>query len=264
MHRLRDKMSIPVLTYHSIGEGYGPTSMPEKLFRKQLVALSDLGYRGVTLSEYLCWIRGGASLSSRSVLITFDDAFDDFAKLAAPELLKHDFGACVFVPTGRLGLSEDWIGSSYPAKPIISSVTALSLVNAGFELGSHSVTHKDLTQLDDRELEYELTQSLDTLASLTGKPVSAFAPPYGASSQRVRTQVAKYYDCSFGVSLGCSELDGDLFEIPRIEMHYFRDDLRFRAFLNGSRTYLGIRQLGRNLRSLLPKNGVRSMRGPTL
>ena len=49
------------------------------------------------------------------MLITFDDAFEDFAQVAAPILQRHGFSALVFVPTRRLGRPEGWHGANDPA-----------------------------------------------------------------------------------------------------------------------------------------------------
>ena len=71
-----------VLTYHSISDAAGPTSIPPAVFAEQMQVLADLGRRGVTLDEFIAWHEGDDS-NSGNVLITFDDAFDDFAWSAA-------------------------------------------------------------------------------------------------------------------------------------------------------------------------------------
>ena len=65
--------------------------------------LTDLGRRSLRLREFIDWHEGKNGDADDGVLITFDDAFEDFAEVAAPILKRHGFSALVFVPTRRLG-----------------------------------------------------------------------------------------------------------------------------------------------------------------
>jgi len=56
-------------------------------------------YRVVSTHEVLAAVRSGRPLPQRAVLITFDDAYRDFADIAWPILRKHRLPATVFVPT---------------------------------------------------------------------------------------------------------------------------------------------------------------------
>jgi peptidoglycan/xylan/chitin deacetylase (PgdA/CDA1 family) len=56
-------------------------------------------HRVITLAELLKRREGGPALPRRSVLITFDDAYADFAVHAWPVLRRHGLAASLFVPT---------------------------------------------------------------------------------------------------------------------------------------------------------------------
>lgn len=56
-------------------------------------------YRVVSMSELLDAIDRNEPLPKRAVLITFDDAYSDFAEIAWPVLKKYRLPATVFVPT---------------------------------------------------------------------------------------------------------------------------------------------------------------------
>ncbi len=59
------------------------------------------------------------------------------------------------------------------------------------EIGSHSMTHPDLTTLSDPQVCNELTQADLTIASITGQSTRPyFRPPYGARNDHVRQLVA--------------------------------------------------------------------------
>ena len=50
---------------------------------------------------------------------------------------------------------------------------------AGHEIGTHSATHSYMSRLSEAEIRSELKSSSEAIASVTGKQVSLFRPPYG-------------------------------------------------------------------------------------
>jgi hypothetical protein len=63
---------------------------------------------------------------------------------------------------------------------MMSPAEIKALVVARHEVGSHSITHPDLTTVDDTQLATELTGSKALLESIIGEPVTNFAYPFGA------------------------------------------------------------------------------------
>lgn len=235
-----------VLTYHSIAEGSGPTSIPPPVFRAQLQALADAGYRALTLAEFLAWRRGETPAGQRQVLITFDDGFLDFATDAHPALKALGFSSLMFVPTGKLGGVEDWdMGTG---RPLMGWDQVLTLSAEGVEFGAHGIGHRDLTRLPPEERRREIAASGVDLGRTLGKPVRAFAAPYGSVDAAVLADVAGAYDVAFGTRLGLARRDDPVFDVPRVEMHYFRDPARWRAFLEGDHRYFHGRRTLRAVR----------------
>ena len=60
---------------------------------------------------------------------------------------------------------------------------------AGIEIGSHTVTHPILTNVDDEQLRYELVNSRSRLESELGIPVTLFCYPNGSYDERVEAAV---------------------------------------------------------------------------
>jgi peptidoglycan/xylan/chitin deacetylase (PgdA/CDA1 family) len=240
---------VLVLTYHSISEAGGPTSIPPAIFATQLQVLADLGRRSLRLGEFIDWHQGTNGGADDGVLITFDDAFDDFAQVAAPILQRHGFSALVFVPTRRLGSPEGWHGANDPARPLMDWATVRALANDGIEFGGHSRTHADLTRLPPRECEDEVAGCAEDLSAAIGKPVVSFAAPYGRVSPDVLAMIGRHYRIAFGTRLAEAERGQDRFEVPRIDMHYFRDRRHWAGLLEGRRNYLRVRQALRAVRS---------------
>ena len=162
----------------------------------------------------------------RSAAITFDDAYNGVFQHAAPVLRSLNLPATVFVVSDAAdGLPVFWWDhpsssgallhreyfvvtlrgdqqailpdDRFPALLIPPRAyrpagwnTIRAAVAAGFEIGSHSCTHRNLTQLDDRELRDEVTRSREIIARQTGAMPEWFAYPYGIWDDRVRDAVA--------------------------------------------------------------------------
>jgi peptidoglycan/xylan/chitin deacetylase (PgdA/CDA1 family) len=240
---------VLVLTYHSISEAPGPTSIPPAVFAMQMQVLADLGRRGVRLSEFIDWHQGSVGDAEDGVLITFDDAFEDFAQVAAPILRRHGFSALMFVPTRRLGQPEGWPGANDPPRPLMDWAMVRTLAEDGFEFGGHSRSHADLTKLSTADREEEIVGCAEDLSVEIGKPVEGFAAPYGRVSPEVVETIGQHYRVAFGTRLALPERGKDRFDIPRIDMHYFRDPKHWTGLLEGRMGYLRLRQALRAVRS---------------
>lgn len=59
------------------------------------------------------------------------------------------------------------------------------LAQAGHELGSHSQTHRDMTQLDRAQIAWELEASAAAIRAATGQSPRLFRPPSGAYNDLV-------------------------------------------------------------------------------
>jgi peptidoglycan/xylan/chitin deacetylase (PgdA/CDA1 family) len=100
---------LRVLTYHRVDHpGARPHLHPPLLsatpdeFAAQMEWLAR-HWRVVNLAEVLAAQTNGECLSARSVLVTFDDAYEDFAEHAWPVLKRLGLPVALFVPTAYPG-----------------------------------------------------------------------------------------------------------------------------------------------------------------
>jgi peptidoglycan/xylan/chitin deacetylase (PgdA/CDA1 family) len=234
---------LAVLAFHSISAEPGPTSIPAATFRMQLATLADEGFRSMSCADFLYW-RDGRIDAAKRVLITFDDGYADFASAAFPALREHGFSAIVFVPTGKLGGREDWAGANASPRSLMDWPTVAALAGAGIEFGGHGVTHTDLTRLTPERRRAEIETSARALAERLGARPRTFAAPYGRVNAATLADIARAYDAAFGTRFAIADRRGARFDVPRVEMHYFRNARNWRAFLRGRRSYfLGRRAL---------------------
>ena len=245
---------VDILMYHSVSNAEGPTSIAPEIFAKQMAAIAEAGVKVISLDDLLSAKAEKTTLPPQSIIITFDDGFKDFVETAWPVMDKFGFSPIVYVPTGWVAKSENWRGANDPARRLMNWAEIREMSDAGVSIGSHAVSHLDLTTLPDDALVAELRQSRKALEDRLGKPVPHFAPPYGLTTQDVRNKIAKEYKTSVGTRLGRASPDDDVFDLPRLEMFYFKDLNRWRDHLaqKGS-LYLNRRRLLRHVRETVSK-----------
>ncbi len=116
------------------------------------------------------------------VSITFDDTWTNDRRTLLT-LADHGFVVDLFVATDIV------------ADETVDGIERVhDFLAAGHGLGSHSVTHRDLTTLTTAELEAELIDSAADIAATFDRDVTAFASPFGIYNTPVLDQIARRYD----------------------------------------------------------------------
>lgn len=163
------------LMYHEIASagratcsrdpGYLRYVVTESEFRAHMAALSAGGFQGISAGRAL---DAPPDMRSSSVVISFDDGSETDLLFAAPILREFGFAAIFYVVAGFIG------------RPCYLSAAQLrELVTAGFEIGSHSVTHPYLADLAEADLRREIFESKERLEQITGLPIEHFSCPGG-------------------------------------------------------------------------------------
>lgn len=127
--------------------------------------------------------------------ITFDDGFRSVLEHGLPALEPLGVPATVFVSSAfaddpgqpRRGAAIDrYLGGPHEHELYVMPWEELrSLVDHGWEIGSHTVHHPFLTALDDEELAFELGESRRRIADVLGRPCTTLAYPTGDHDARV-------------------------------------------------------------------------------
>jgi peptidoglycan/xylan/chitin deacetylase (PgdA/CDA1 family) len=119
---------------------------------------------------------------------------------------------------------QDFVKSWYLSESDLSIIN-----NLGFEIGSHTCSHRLLSNMEEIEIKNELMNSRFELAELTKSEIKSFCYPYGGPfsyNQKVIDEVQKagYTEC-FSVSPNEINLHMNsklsLYELPRYDCNIF-------------------------------------------
>jgi peptidoglycan/xylan/chitin deacetylase (PgdA/CDA1 family) len=87
----------------------------------------------------------------------------------------------------------------------------------GVSFGSHSLTHSDLTSLDDVSLRKEIEESRDLISSLTGKKDISFSLPFGRYNDNTLRAIRESgFLCVLTSDDGLSGPGDDLYRLKRV------------------------------------------------
>ncbi len=128
-------------------------------------------------------VRGG------KVCITFDDGYKSVHDVALPALSAHGMVATAYVIT-------EYINKTLYDLPCMDAADLQALQAAGWEIGSHSVSHEALATLSAEDATAQFRDSKAALEAL-GLDVTTFAYPYGNADNAYNTETvalgAEYY-----------------------------------------------------------------------
>jgi peptidoglycan/xylan/chitin deacetylase (PgdA/CDA1 family) len=170
---------VPILMYHVVAAAPAGARYPElyvtpQEFAAQIDVLAKRGYRAMTLRQVHDAWHGRGQLPGRPVVISFDDGYRSQFANALPVLRLHRW-------PGVLNLDLSNVGDAWRLTP----THVRTLVAAGWEIDSHTLTHPDLTTLDAATLRREVAHSRAELRRRFGVAADFFCYPSGRYDARV-------------------------------------------------------------------------------
>ncbi len=203
---------ITILCYHSIADDHWAFSTPLSDFKKHITLLAKQ-YDFISLSELALFFQGKQSITSPSIVVTFDDGYQNILS-AVPILKKYGIKPTVFLLSDPSHANRKELDSQLP---FLNSSDLKVLSQAGWEFGSHTATHPDLWSCSPTALNREIVLSKSDLEKKIGNKINWIAYPKGRYSPQILKKVrqAKY---TLGLSMddGVITKKSNLLAIPRI------------------------------------------------
>jgi peptidoglycan/xylan/chitin deacetylase (PgdA/CDA1 family) len=215
-------MPIPILMYHQVGQPpcpgapYRGLTVHPAAFSRQMHWMHRLGYRGLSMRQLMPYLLG--ERQGKVFGLTFDDAYRNVREHALPVLDTLRFSATAYVVARQIGGSNAWdLAEGVAPAPLMDRADLDAWLNAGNEVGSHTLDHVRLSALGLRDAQRQITQSRTELEQLFGTPVTAFCYPYGdhGADHREMVREAGYRNAALTFRSRAS-VGADPYQLPRI------------------------------------------------
>ncbi len=180
---------LKALQFHRITKKFqwcGTWNYPEQL-DKFIKTIYDYGYKIILPGE-----------KEEGIVITFDDGEENIYEYAFPVLKKYRCPAIVFLVVNYIGKRNYWDISITGRNCHLDWNQILEMKKYGIVFGSHTMSHRNLTKLNEQELAYELSESKRILERHLGK-IDTISYPFNRVNSFVLKKVAQAgYRFGFG------------------------------------------------------------------
>ena len=217
---------IPVLNYHAIDDtdninSSQNVSVSLEAFKAQMAWLHEEGYQSISPEELKGLLFHKKGISGKRVLITFDDGYYSLYKYALGVMAQYGFVGTLFLSTSFIGKTYDqgdFAFVNHDRQLTWEEIKALS--DAGWSIQSHGNSHIRMTHLDIKDVAKEVSISKKLIEENLGRPVDAFAFPYGIYSKAVIDELKHAgYTSSYTVHSGKMYTSVKRYQVPRIEIN---------------------------------------------
>ena len=176
-----------ILMYHMIKEHksgkFKGLRVSPSMFERQVKYMADNGWHFFTISELLIQ---KDTLPLKSVAITFDDGYEDNYTYAFEILKKYGAKATIYLVVDRH--DREWSSKrklknnsgELMNEPKLTDEQVKKMLASGLiEIGSHTITHDNLTKLSKEEKQKEITESKHFLEETFSIHCDSFCYPFG-------------------------------------------------------------------------------------
>jgi peptidoglycan/xylan/chitin deacetylase (PgdA/CDA1 family) len=213
---LRDRYVVPILMYHHVGTPSGKwrlNTVSEKSFEYQMRFMKRHGFQVISFDALVQGMKEGQEFARNTVVLQFDDGYEDNYKYALPILKKYRFPATVF-------LISDWVGT--PGFLTWDQVKEMEKYN--FLAGAHTRHHFYLPGLSLDKAQDEIAGSKKIIEDHLGHGIDYFCYPSGGFTEEVKRLVTEAgYKAAVTTNRGRGKFNVDLYELKRVHMNNMDD-----------------------------------------
>lgn len=213
------KKEVPILMYHRVATiPNDRNTVTPFMFEQQLQYLKQHGYTTISLHDLYDHFTLNSSLPSKSIILTFDDGYEDNLLNALPLLKKYKMTATVCIISNWIGQKNDW--EHYKNKPTCRTMDLEQLkewLQQGMSICAHTVNHPFLSHLNNEEILHELVSCKISLEEQLHIPIDFLCYPYGDFDNRVKGLAKQAgYKAALGIFKDTNFWRNDLLSLKRV------------------------------------------------
>ncbi|MBI2191578.1 MAG: polysaccharide deacetylase family protein [Planctomycetes bacterium] len=190
-------MRIPITMCHGVRSD-GKLPLPVEHFDRLIRVASELGFESVDYNDLAAWREGTGTLPRRPILLDFDHAVKSMRNEVHTVLSRYGYRGNLFIHTGPL--KQMYSGPLPPEekREWMTWEEIGELMAAGWHIGSHTVTHPNLSKLcledpSGAKIRAELEGCDETLKKHLGITPKDFAFTGTSWSSMAEREVMKRY-----------------------------------------------------------------------
>ena len=215
-------MGILSLMYHRFDENkYPSTNIQMDIFKEHIsiIRQSNLKfYDPKNLENNFSTIK-----KEKKILLTIDDAFTSFYKVAWPYLKQEKIPFILFVSTQSIG------NYGYMTWEQIKELEQEPFAY----IGNHAHSHDYLVDFNKEDFMKDINSSTSIFNKNLGYNPIFFSYPFGEYSLEIKEYISKNFKYAFGQHSGVIDYNKDPFELPRFPINEKYGDLdRFKFLVN--------------------------------
>jgi len=204
-----------ILMYHSVDINSLFFTVRLEEFAKQMAYLKNEKFNVISLSKLVEWIEKKQIIPKKTVVLTFDDGYEDNCSNVLPILKRYNFPATIFLVSGLIGQKA---GDSQ--KIVLNMLTWMQIkemYQSGLiDFQPHSLTHKKLNRIDSVSAEQEIKGSKITIEEQLNKKCYLFSYPRGGFDERIINILKKFkFRAGLSINKGFVSNNSNLFKLSR-------------------------------------------------
>jgi peptidoglycan/xylan/chitin deacetylase (PgdA/CDA1 family) len=209
---LRDRYVVPILTYHHVGIPSGKwrlNTVSSASFEYQMDFIKRHGFEVISFDDLVEGIKKGHEFTRNTVVLQFDDGYEDNYKYAFPILKKYGFPAMVFLVSDKVGTPD-----------FLTWDEVKEMERYNFLAGAHTRHHLYLPRLSMAKAQDEISGSKQVIEDHLGHSINYFSYPSGGFSVDIKRMVREAgYKAAVTTNRGKDRFNVDLYELKRIHMN---------------------------------------------
>jgi peptidoglycan/xylan/chitin deacetylase (PgdA/CDA1 family) len=220
---------VAILMYHSIGNDNRFSTVSLAEFSWQMNYLHSSGFSVISLNQLVSNILNHRTISSKTVVLTFDDGYANNYTAVLSILKKYNYLATVFLTTGWIGRKARFHSHTFS---ILDWIKIREMYDSGLvNFEPHTHTHPKLAEINLSVARQEMALSKKIIEEKLGKICNIIAYPFGSFNSTIKEMAKESFVAAVSVKKGYVDLatwKEDLYALPRQSIDSMVSRFRFK------------------------------------